>query len=1037
MTGILAQYNIRATLMAIGAGVLCLLLSGYGINVHIDDVRITIVWAVVLPILIAMIYGSKYGMIAGLSGGALYPFLIWANNGYANIINLIMLLALFYGVGRMELGKLKHRYLETFIRILIFITGYVIVLFIVYFLLFDKFLSFNPPFWRSDTINSIDRDLLITFLFKDSFNYLFALLTAELFLHLNFIRNFFGLEKVSNLKHNPRVFFFSILTGFIILGIFMAMEYILLSGGPSDGLNYLLLVVTLIVWISVIVIRVLFNFMEKRLESDKIIREMAYDYKESQERLSAILEYANVGVGITDINGSYIMTNTWWQNQLGYSKNELEQLTNIDITYPDDIGVTKERVSELKEGKIDHYRIEKRFVKKDGSVFWGDLSVSAIRDHDSRIMNIIGVINDITDRKKFEEALIKEKSFSKRVIEALPGIFYLYTYPELKLVLWNTNHEKLLGYGPGEIAGRHIMDWHVPEAKPLVKEVVDVVMEKGFNTLESPLLSKNGEFIPFLMTGIRFEADDQMYLLGFGIDITERKNAELALKATDAKQSAMIANISDVIVIIDQHGTNMYKSPNVEKWFGWKPEELIGKIAWDKVHDEDVPDVVEFFEKILSNRKLTDTVECRYRCKDGNYKWIEATATNCLDDPNIKGVLVNYKDISKHKQALALEQEVSVARKSAEFKQKFLANMSHEIRTPLTGVLGMAEILAKTQLNSQQKDYLHTLVESGENLREIINLILDYSKIEAGQVKPKMTNFRLRDIVAETEKLFYSLSQNEIEWEAHVSESLPAIIKSDKQRVNQIIRNLLSNAVKFTNEGKINLSVLDEDNDREKDHLLIRVEVTDTGKGIPEEMQSRLFEPFYQVEDDDARTYEGTGLGLPICKELANLLGGEIGVKSESGKGSSFWFTFRARIVTSDLDEKSMQVEENKQKPGKKLRVMVVEDKVVNQKVISLLLRSKGHTVILARNGLDALSCYQPGEFDLILMDIQMPVMDGLAAATRLKKMYHDVPPIVGLSANAFEGDREKYMQQGLDEYLTKPVNIIEFEELMLKLGLI
>jgi CheY-like chemotaxis protein len=383
-----------------------------------------------------------------------------------------------------------------------------------------------------------------------------------------------------------------------------------------------------------------------------------------------------------------------------------------------------------------------------------------------------------------------------------------------------------------------------------------------------------------------------------------------------------------------------------------------------------------------------------------------------------------------------LEQEVSVARKSAEFKQRFLANMSHEIRTPLTGVLGMAELLEKNQLDSQQKDYLNTLVQSGENLKEIINLILDYSKIEAGQVKPKNLSFRLREIVAETEKLFYSLSQKDIVWEAHIDESLSAMVKSDKQRVSQIIRNLLSNAVKFTDEGKIKLAISVAGTDDKKDHLLIRVELSDTGKGIPDEMQPRLFEPFYQVEDDDARTYEGTGLGLPICKELANLLGGEIGFISEAGKGSTFWFTFLAETVRIENKEKPKQ-DKDKKKSGRQLRILVVEDKVGNQKVISLLLRSKGHTITLARNGLDALSCYQPGEFDLIMMDIQMPVMDGLAAATRLKKMYHDVSPIVGLSANAFEGDREKYMQQGLDEYLTKPININEFDEVLIKLGII
>jgi PAS domain S-box-containing protein len=1010
-----------------------LILSGFGINVFVDDIRITLVWSVIFPIIISMAYGSRYGLIAAFAGGALFPFLLWPGNGYANILNLFLLTLLYYSIGKLNLGMLRHRYLETFIRTLIFVGLYTIVLAISFLFVFNLLLSINPPFWYAETVDYIDRGILVNFLIKDSIGYLFAILSAELLLHLTFVRKFLGLPVYMRLKQNDRVFFYSVLTVLIIFALFILLENALLKYGEYHGasqtLNHTLLVGAIILWTGVIVIRTLINFTEKRLESEQIIKEkeekfrlvfensldailwtnplsgiiincnsaatklfdrskseiigkhhtilhpvemkdwynesfkklyeerknqkirvqiitskgeirnviistsivhsddiplmqgvftdvtehekMVDALKESEQRLSAIFESANIGIGILNKDGHYTMFNSWWMKQLGYNSDELYQLTNHDITHPEDLYETRQMISKLKTGEINNYRLEKRFVRKNGTVFWGDVAVSAIRETNGEIINVVGVINDITDRK----------------------------------------------------------------------------------------------------------------------------DAELALKSSQVRQSAMIANISDVIVIIDKDGIIQYKSPNIEKWFGWKPGELIGKSALYNLHEEDISHVEVFFEKILNNKGLTDTVECRYMCKDGSFKWIEATATNCLNDPNIKGVLVNYKDISERRQALALEQEVSVARKSAEFKQKFLANMSHEIRTPLTGVLGMAEILTKTNLDIQQKDYLHTLVQSGENLREIINLILDYSKIEAGQVKPKMESFKLSELVDETEKLFYSLSQKDILWEAQLSDLLPVMVKSDKKKISQIIRNLLSNAVKFTNEGIIKLSVSPEDTDNKKDHLLIRVEITDTGKGIPKKMQKRLFEPFYQVEDDDARTYEGTGLGLPICKELTALLGGQIGVISEAGQGSTFWFTFLAEIGDSEGSENRVE----KYHPGKSIRhlnILVVEDKIVNQKVISLILTSHGHSITLAKNGLDALACYVPGEFDLILMDIQMPVMDGLSATHQLKRMYDKLPPIVGLSANAFEGDRERYMKQGLDEYLTKPVNITEFEQVVKKLGL-
>jgi PAS domain S-box-containing protein len=1033
MNSLPEKYKRRAFFSAVGAGLLCLFLSGFGINVFVEDIRITLVWSVIFPLIISMAYGSRYGLIAAFTGGAFFPFLLWPGNGYANILNFFLLTLLYYSIGKLNLGMLRHRYLETFTRILIFVGVYTIVLAISFLFIFNPLLSLNPPFWYAETVDYIDRGIRIIFLIKNSIGYLFAILSAELLLHLTFVRKFLGLPVYMRLNQNKRVFFYSVLTALIIFSIFILLENTLLKYGDPHGinqtLNHTLLVAAIILWTGVIVIRTLFNFTEKRLESDQIIKEneekfrlvfensldailwanplsgiivncntaatqlfdrtrdeiigehhtilhpvemkdwydesfkklyndrknqkiraqivtskgeirnviisssivqsdnipiiqgvfsditehekMVDALKESEQRLSAIFESANIGIGILSQDGHYTMFNRWWMQQLGYNSDELYHLTSHDITYPEDLEETRQMLIRLKTGEINHYRLEKRFVRKNGTVFWGDVAVSAIRETNGEIINVIGVINDITDRK----------------------------------------------------------------------------------------------------------------------------DAELALKSSQVRQGAMIANISDVIVIIDKDGIIQYISPNIEKWFGWKPEEVIGQNAWHNIQEEDLPLILEFFDNILKKPGLTLTVECRYMGKNGAYRWIEATATNCLNYPNIDGILVNYKDISERKQAIDLEQEVLVARKSVEFKQRFLANMSHEIRTPLTGILGMAEILSSTQLDNKQKDYLNTLSQSGENLKEIINLILDYSKLEAGEIKPRKHKFRLQELILETENLFHSICQKEIQWETQISDKLPAVVISDKQRISQIIRNLLSNAVKFTDEGKITLKI-NPDEVLSEDSLMIKVELTDTGKGISVGMQKNLFEPFYQVEDDDTRTYEGTGLGLPICKELTALLGGQIGVISDAGKGSTFWFTFYAETGDSEVLENSIE----NYHPGhskKPLNILVVEDKIVNQKVISLLLTSLGHSIILAKNGLDALACYVPGEFDLILMDIQMPVMDGLSSTQQLRRMYDKLPPIVGLSANAFEGDRERYMKQGLDEYLTKPVNITEFEQVVKKLGLI
>ncbi len=364
------------------------------------------------------------------------------------------------------------------------------------------------------------------------------------------------------------------------------------------------------------------------------------------------------------------------------------------------------------------------------------------------------------------------------------------------------------------------------------------------------------------------------------------------------------------------------------------------------------------------------------------------------------------------------------------FKQNFLANMSHEIRTPLTGVIGMIDILKQTQLTEDQKEYINILRHSGENLREIINQVLDYSKIEAGKLQLRKKEFAFHELEKQAISLFQSLAGDSLTFESTIDPSIPDHIYADKNRLTQIISNLISNAVKFTAKGKIRFSAQNLSVESNPEELYIKIAISDTGLGIEEKKQKALFTPFAQIHQSDYRESEGTGLGLSICKELAQLHGGKIGVESHYGKGSTFWFTFKTE--KKHLHEAGSQ--ENSSFEGstyKNLRILLVEDKIVNQKVMTLLLSSMGHTIELAENGAVALKKFQPDTFDLILMDIQMPVMDGITATSKLRQKYPQLPPVIGLSANAFEGDREKYMNMGLDEYLTKPMKKEDFTDML------
>ena len=479
-----------------------------------------------------------------------------------------------------------------------------------------------------------------------------------------------------------------------------------------------------------------------------------------------------------------------------------------------------------------------------------------------------------------------------------------------------------------------------------------------------------------------------------------------------------------------------------ERWaeiIGYRLDELspLTVKTWRKlVMPEDLKATDDLMEKHLNGQ--INFMEQEFRIKHKKGQWVWVLANGCIID--IKGdgkpllMAGTMQDITEKKQQKNLEKEIEVAKQSVRFKQNFLANMSHEIRTPLTGVLGMIELLDQTPVSKKQKDYLNTLKSSTENLREIINQVLDFSKIEAGKLTLKYRKFKFQNLLVNAQKLFSCICSKDIVFNIVVDSQMPTCLLADEGRIAQIVNNLISNAVKFTEKGEIGLKAFPVPGDTQLDDLLIRIEITDTGLGITPESQKKLFIPFSQVGDNDTRLFEGTGLGLSICKELVALHGGEIGVESTPNKGSKFWFTFKAGLVKGNIVEDFPCDDDLDREMKQGLRILLVEDKEVTQKVVKLLLSNLGHEVSIANHGKQALEIFSPDLFDVIFMDIQMPVMDGITATRILRKKYTGLPPIVGLSANAFEGDREKYIQLGMDEYLTKPVKGDELKNLLNKL---
>ena len=653
---------------------------------------------------------------------------------------------------------------------------------------------------------------------------------------------------------------------------------------------------------------------------------------------------------------------------------------------------------------------------------------------DKTVNGVIIKSTDISLRKEAELAQIQQSEFLNKLIAHLPiGVFVKQVKNGLTYTLWNKELENLFNLKEEEVIGKtdeevfknagEILHYLATD-QLILRDKEPILIQKlciqaegkqiFARTIKIPLLDANGEVESI-----------------FGIleNITDSVNAQEELAVAEKRWNYALSGSRDAVWDVDLVNNETFFSPVFSEMLGYKAYQQLEESWEDLVHPEDLPKAWNLFVDHLEG--LSHFYECEYRLRkmDGSYFWVldrgKVAETDAEGNPT--RVIGTFSNIDYRKR---LEEEYKHALQKAEeashAKSLFLSTMSHEIRTPLNGVIGFINLLLMDQPNPKQIENLNALKYSADNLLYMLNDILDFSKIDAGKMDLEVRPFNLIEILQNTTKSFLnSAKEKGLSLQLMASKDIPAFLLGDSVRISQIINNLLSNGIKFTEKGEVGL--LAKFIESKNNIASISFEVWDTGIGIEQEYLPQLFEHFTQAYTDTTRKYGGTGLGLAICKKLVDIMGGNLIVESDKGKGTKFSFTLKLAIANTNTEEiKSARLPENIDFSG--LNVLLVEDNQVNVMVAKQLLNRWNIQVDAAVNGKDALVWVKRKKYDLILMDLQMPEMDGFESASIMRKAGISTP-IFAISANVNSDARENVIASGMNDYISKPFKPSELSE--------
>ena len=619
---------------------------------------------------------------------------------------------------------------------------------------------------------------------------------------------------------------------------------------------------------------------------------------------------------------------------------------------------------------------------------------------------------DVTEKVRYQQTLSESEERNRLVMNSsLDAIVISDETGAIRY--WNPRAEKLFGWTRAEAHGKQMSELFIP---PRHREAHHRGMQRYLKSgnshilnqvLELPARNKDGQEFPIELIVVNYQQHGRQYLCGFMKDISVRKQAENALRSQEEKFRNITANMNLGLLEVDTNRVIRFANQSFCTLSGYSIEELVG-------HDTD-----EFLPAPLHAGSDPEGFELAVRNKRGEMRWwLVSCAPNYRDNGELIGSIGVFLDITQQKR---LESELAVAKTRAEeasvAKEAFLANMSHEIRTPLNAIIGMIRELSREELSPKQQTYLSHTDTAARHLLSIVNSILDLSKIEAGELELDDHDFSLDALMANIQSILkVKADRKGIALTFDVDERLWSVHYGDSNRLRQVLLNLLDNAIKFTLKGGVSLRATSagEEGGAQK----VRVEITDTGIGMDDKYLGQLFSKFSQADKSTSRRFGGTGLGMSISKQIVTLMGGEISVRSAKGKGTTF--TIDLQLPAGDVDNLTRPSGES-EKLLEGRHVLLVEDNMMNRFIATKSLSHFGCTVDEAENGAIALDRLRERSYDVILMDIQMPELDGVATTKIIRNELGLDVPIIAVTANAFKKDIDLYLSIGMNDYVTKP----------------